>query len=261
MSECSEPDAVTAELTQRLQQIRQRILLACQGSGRDPADIHLLAVSKTQSAEQVAMLARLGVDQFGENYWQEAQAKQQALNQQDHQQSANHDARRPLAIAWHFIGALQSNKAKVIAQHFAWVHSVGSSAIADKLSGARDPQATPLQLCVQVNLDQEVSKQGITPEQLDATLQRIITLPHIRLRGLMLLPAQAQDAQQRLARFTELADLLAQARARYANDQHPLDTLSMGMSEDLELAVTAGSHWLRIGSALFGPRVSSNQHQ
>lgn len=243
----------------RLQQIRQRISSACQASGRDPAQINLLAVSKTQSAARVAALARLGVHQFGENYWQEAQAKQHALSDQSRcAPTPLHDSLPPLAITWHFIGALQRNKAKMIAQHFAWVHSLGSSLIAEKLSAARDPQSPPLQVCVQVNLDQEVSKQGVAPEQLDVMVRRIITLPHIRLRGLMLLPAQAQDSAQRLARFSELADLLARTRAHYACLEHPLDTLSMGMSEDLELAVTAGSHWLRIGSALFGPRVLLN---
>ncbi len=233
----------TAALSARLQQTRQRIASACQLSGRDPAQVNLLAVSKTQSAQSVEALVGLGVDQFGENYWQEAHAKQVALH--------------PLAITWHFIGALQSNKAKVIAQNFAWVHSVGSLAMAEKLSAARDPQAAPLQVCVQVNLDQEISKQGVAPEALDITLQRIIMLPHMRLRGLMLLPAKEQVSTERLARFTQLADLLARANARYASLQHPLDTLSMGMSEDLELAVAAGSNWLRIGSALFGPRLNT----
>ncbi len=234
-----------ADLSVRLLQTRQRIALACQLSGRDPAQVNLLAVSKTQSAHSVELLVGLGVDQFGENYWQEAQAKQLAL--------------QPLAITWHFIGALQSNKAKVIAQNFAWVHSVGSIVVAEKLSAARDPQTVPLQVCVQVNLDQEISKQGIAPEALDYTLQSIMLLPHMRMRGLMLLPAKEQASAERLARFTHLADLLARANARYASLQHPLDTLSMGMSEDLELAVAAGSNWLRIGSALFGPRLIPNK--
>lgn len=280
MKSCPETADITAELRTRLQQIRQRVALACQASGRDPAQINLLAVSKTQSAARVAAMAALGVHQFGENYWQEAQAKQQLLSQQaivrqatnkqtivqqtiaqqtKNQPMFNHATEQPLAITWHFIGALQSNKAKVIAQHFAWVHSVCASAMAEKLSAARDPKSTPLQVCVQVNLDREVSKQGMTPEVLDEAIERMMVLPNICVRGLMLLPAQAQDDVQRLARFNELADLLAQTRQRYASTRHPLDTLSMGMSEDLELAVAAGSHWLRIGSALFGPRLHSSE--
>jgi hypothetical protein len=232
------------QLSARLQQVQQRITQACQQAERDPEQVNLLAVSKTQSAPRIAALQALGINQFGENYWQEAQSKQLEL--------------QPLAITWHFIGALQSNKAKMIAQHFAWVHSVGSIAVAEKLSAARDPQSAPLQICVQVNLDQEISKQGVEPSQLSAVLARLIGLPQICVRGLMLLPAQAQAPTERLARFQELSGLLTQAKNAFAKLQHPFDTLSMGMSEDLELAIAAGSHWVRVGSALFGPRAAQN---
>ena len=225
-------DAVAA----RLAAVRARIAAAAQHYGRDPSHITLIAVSKTHPASSVAQLAELGQRDFGENYLQEALTKIDAL--------------RDRALTWHFIGQLQSNKTRAVAEHFDWVHTVDRAKLADRLDAQRPSHALPLAVCVQVHLGDEASKGGAAPEQLPELLAHIATLPRLQLRGLMAIPPEETDSDAQRAWFARLRALFDAARQR-----HPqLDTLSMGMSADLEAAIAEGATAVRIGTALFGPR-------
>ena len=215
-------------LPERLRRVRARIHLACRQAGRAPESVALLCVSKTQSAEAVRAAVRLGEHAFAENYLQEALAKMAALQ----------DLRAQLS--WHFIGPLQSNKTRAVAEHFDWVHSVDSLKLAQRLSSQRPPGLPPLQVCLQVNTSGEASKSGVAPGELPALAAAVRALPGLSLRGLMHIPAPGSDA----AVHRRLHDLL----------QPGMDTLSMGMSEDLEAAIGAGATQVRIGTALFGAR-------
>ncbi|MDU9389558.1 YggS family pyridoxal phosphate-dependent enzyme [Pseudomonas sp. zfem002] len=220
-------------IADNLSTLAGRIHSAAAASGRDPASIHLLAVSKTKPATAVREAFAAGVRDVGENYLQEALGKQAQLSD--------------LPLTWHFIGPIQSNKTRAIAEHFDWVHSVDRLKIAQRLSEQRPDHLPPLNLCLQVNVSGEDSKSGCTPEQLPALAQAISALPKLRLRGLMAIPEPtddraAQDAA--FARVRELQDSLGLG----------LDTLSMGMSHDLESAIAQGATWVRIGTALFGAR-------
>lgn len=227
------------ELRQRLADVRQRLAAAAAAAGRPPSDIGLVAVSKTQPAEAVRALAEAGQRDFGENYLQEALAKQQAL----------HD----LPLVWHFIGPLQTNKTRDVAESFDWVHSVDRLKIARRLSEQRPAGRPPLQICVQVNLSGEASKSGCTVEEAAALCRDISRLPGLTLRGLMTLPAPVRSGADPRLPFAQLRGLLQSLRA----EGLVLDTLSMGMSDDAELAIAEGAHWVRIGTALFGPRAGS----
>lgn len=227
----------------RLRQVRLRIEEAARAAGRDPAEVRLLAVSKTFDAGTVAAMAACGQAEFGENYVQEGVAKIAALR-----------SRWP-DLRWHFIGPLQSNKTRDVARVFDWVHGIDRLSVAQRLSTHRrealDAGAgVPLQVCVQVNVSGEASKSGVAPRQLAELAHEVARLPGLRLRGLMGLPAPATElAAQRepFARLRALRDeLLAQGLQ--------LDTLSMGMSADLEAAVLEGATIVRVGSALFGER-------
>lgn len=220
-------------LQARVRGVHQRLAAAAAQAGRDPKDLTLIAVSKTQPAEAVAALAALGQRDFGENYLQEALDKQAALS--------------ALALQWHFIGALQSNKTRPVSEHFSWVHTVDRAKLAERLSAQRPKALGPLAVCVQVKLDPEPGKAGVEPDALAPLLDTIERLPGLRLAGLMTLPAPREgfEAQRAsLARLTALAKALPET-AR---------VLSMGMSDDLEAAVAAGATHLRLGTALFGPR-------
>ena len=229
----------------RLQQVRLRIAQAARAAGRDPAAVRLLAVSKTFGAEAVAGMAACGQTEFGENYVQEGVAKIDALR-----------SRWP-ALCWHYIGPLQSNKTRDVAERFDWVHSLDRLDLAQRLSAQRPAERAgdvlaPLQVCLQVNVSGEASKRGVAPPQLLPLAQQVARLPGLRLRGLMCIPAAAAElAAQRepFARLRELQQQLAQSGLA-------LDTLSMGMSADLEAAVIEGATIVRVGSALFGPRVA-----
>ena len=204
--------------------------LAC---GRDPASIKLLAVSKTKPAAAVREAYAAGVRDVGENYLQEALEKQAEL--------------RDLPLIWHFIGPIQSNKTKPIAEHFAWVHSVDRLKIAQRLSEQRPAELPPLNICLQVNVSGETSKSGCEPGDLSALAHAVSQLPRLRLRGLMAIPEPSDDPATQhaaFARLRELRDALGLG----------LDTLSMGMSHDLEAAIAEGATWVRIGTALFGAR-------
>jgi len=210
-----------------------RIREAAQASARDAESVGLLAVSKTQPAEAIREAFGAGVRDFGENYLQEALDKQTALTD--------------LALHWHFIGPIQSNKTKAIAEHFDWVHSVDRLKIAQRLSEQRPDALGPLNICLQVNVSGEASKSGCAPEAVAGLAEAIAELPRLRLRGLMTIPAPTEDpAEQRraFARLRQLKEALGP----------DLDTLSMGMSQDLEAAIAEGATWVRIGTALFGAR-------
>jgi pyridoxal phosphate enzyme (YggS family) len=220
----------------RLAAVRERITTAERRFNRTPGSVALLAVSKTRSTDEIRACASLGQRSFGENYLQEALGKITALAE--------------LPIEWHFIGPIQSNKCRDIATHFDWVHSVDRLKIARLLNDHRPAGHAPLNICVQVNVSGESSKSGCTPDELPALASAVAALPHLRLRGLMTIPAPAasfEEQSQPLHRLREAFELLRQRGLA-------LDTLSMGMSDDLEAAIAEGSTLVRIGTALFGPR-------
>jgi pyridoxal phosphate enzyme (YggS family) len=216
--------------------VRAAITQAEHLHARAPGSVRLLAVSKRQSADAIRELAALGQRDFGENYVQEAVAKQAEL--------------ADLALCWHFIGRIQGNKTREIAAHFDWVHSLERVKHAQRLSAQRSDDRPALNLCLQINLEGEQSKGGLAPEQVAATAAAVAVLPRLRLRGLMTIPATHLDAAQQLAVFTRLHELQRELVRGGLN----LDTLSMGMSADMEIAIVAGATMVRIGTALFGPR-------
>ena len=213
--------------------VSQRIRAAADAVQRDASSIHLLAVSKTKPAQAVRDAYAAGLHDFGENYLQEALGKQADLTD--------------LPLSWHFIGPIQSNKTRAIAEHFAWVHSVDRLKIAQRLSEQRPADLPPLNICIQVNVSGEVSKSGCTPADLPALATAISALPRLKLRGLMAIPEPTEDRAEQDAAFATVRDLQASLNLQ-------LDTLSMGMSHDLESAIAQGATWVRIGTALFGAR-------
>lgn len=213
--------------------VSQRIRAAAAAVQRDASSIHLLAVSKTKPAQAVRDAYAAGLHDFGENYLQEALGKQADLTD--------------LPLSWHFIGPIQSNKTRAIAEHFAWVHSVDRLKIAQRLSEQRPTDLPPLNICIQVNVSGEASKSGCTPADLPALATAISALPRLKLRGLMAIPEPTEDRAEQDAAFATVRDLQASLNL-------PLDTLSMGMSHDLESAIAQGATWVRIGTALFGAR-------
>jgi pyridoxal phosphate enzyme (YggS family) len=225
----------SSSLDQRYQSVLTRLTEAIATGGRPVGSVALLAVSKTRSAEEIRTLFQLGQRDFGENYLQDAQAKIAQL--------------RDLPLRWHFIGRIQSNKTRPIAEHFDWVHSLASLKHARRLSEQRPADLPPLNVCLQVNTSGEASKDGHTPEELLQLLNDYCRLPNLRVRGLMTIPAPAEGEEQRLP-FQRLRQL----RDRLASPEHPLETLSMGMSGDLEAAIAEGATLIRIGTAIFGPR-------
>jgi hypothetical protein len=233
-----EPDPSGAAGTpcERLQAVQARIAAAVAEAGRDAATLQLLAVSKTFDAAAVRGLAACGQRAFGENYVQEALDKQTAL--------------QDLPLEWHFIGPIQSNKTRTIAAHFSWVHSVDRLKIAERLSAQRTPGLPPLQVCIEVNVSGEASKGGVMPAELPALAHAIATLPGLALRGLMAIPAPTPEVPAQRAAFRQLREQFDALRAR----GYALDTLSMGMSGDLEAAILEGATIVRVGTALFGER-------
>ena len=213
--------------------VSQRIRAAADAVQRDANSIHLLAVSKTKPAQAVREAYAAGMCDFGENYLQEALGKQAELTD--------------LPLSWHFIGPIQSNKTRAIAENFAWVHSVDRLKIAQRLSEQRPADLAPLNICIQVNVSGEASKSGCTPADLPALANAISALPRLKLRGLMAIPEPTEDRAAQDAAFAAVRDLQASLNL-------PLDTLSMGMSHDLESAIAQGATWVRIGTALFGAR-------
>jgi pyridoxal phosphate enzyme (YggS family) len=225
-----------ATVPEALQAVRARIEAAALAAGREPAAVHLVAVSKTFAPPALRAAWVAGQRAFGENYVQEALAKMQSL--------------QDLAIEWHFIGPIQSNKTRLIAEHFAWVHSVDRLRIAQRLSESRPAALPPLQVCLQVNLQGERSKSGASTEEIEALARAVAELPGLALRGLMSIPRPTPDAVQQRAQFRAVREL----RDRLGAAGLALDTLSMGMSEDLEAAIAEGATLVRVGRAIFGER-------
>lgn len=223
-------------ISTNLQAVRVRIAAAAQLAGRAVEDIRLLAVSKTFPPERVREAAQAGQIAFGENYLQESLEKIAAL--------------ADLGLEWHFIGPLQSNKTRPVAEYFSWVHGIERLKIAERLSAARGAARPPLQVCIQVNVSGEASKSGVSPGEAAALAHAVAGLPNLRLRGLMAIPEPTDDmplARQRFAMLRELLEALNKAGMA-------LDTLSMGMSHDLEAAILEGATIVRVGTAIFGER-------
>ena len=214
--------------------LRGRVEAAAIRSGRNPQDVQLLAVSKRQSASAVRQLASFGQRCFGENYVQEAQAKIIELAE--------------LKLEWHFIGQLQSNKTPIVSRLFDWVHSIDRLKVAQKLNDQRPDSATPINVCVEVNLSGEASKGGLAPDEIPGFIDSLAGLERLAVRGLMALPAPISDVAGQRDAFRRLHDLLQ------AIDRSDVSALSMGTSNDFEAAILEGATIVRIGTALFGPR-------
>ena len=227
---------IMTTIANALQAVRQRIALAASAADRPVAGIQLLAVSKNFPAAAVRQAYAAGQRAFGESYVQEAAGKVAALND--------------LPLRWHFIGPIQSNKTRPIAESFAWVHSLDRARIADRLSSGRPADLPDLQVCLQVNVSNEASKSGVAPEDLPALARHVRNLPRMKLRGLMAIPEPTGNPAKQRQAFVCLRQLLEQLNA----EGFQLDTLSMGMSDDLEAAVAEGATIVRVGSAIFGER-------
>ncbi|MPW43662.1 YggS family pyridoxal phosphate-dependent enzyme [Acinetobacter guerrae] len=222
------------QFQQARNQVLHQIKNACQSAQRDPDSVDLLAVSKTHPSQALREMYQLGQRCFGENYLQEALEKIEEL--------------KDLEIEWHFIGHIQRNKTKLLAEKFDWVHGVDRLIIAERLSSQRLDTQSPLNLCIQVNIDAQESKDGCRPNEVAELVAKISQLPHIRLRGIMVIPAP--DHSQA---FINAKELFEQVKPQHARPQD-WDTLSMGMSGDLNAAIAAGATIVRIGTALFGAR-------
>ena len=227
---------MNALIAENLAHVQAQIAAACLAAGRAPGSVRLLAVSKTWGPDAVRQAHAAGQTAFGENYIQEAVDKITALND--------------LPLEWHCIGPIQSNKTRLVAEHFDWVHSIDRLKIAQRLSEQRPENLPPLQVCIQVNVDGGATKSGVAPQDLPALAQAVAALPRLQLRGLMTIPEPAETAAQMHA-------VHAQAKALFESLRQqglPLDTLSMGMSADLEAAIAEGSTLVRVGTAIFGKR-------
>lgn len=235
-----------SQVTTNLMLVKQRLELAALAAKREPEDIQLLAVSKTFPAIAVEEAMHAGQTAFGENYVQEGVEKIQQL------------AKLRPWLEWHFIGPLQSNKTRDVAEHFDWVHSIDRLKIAERLSTQRGEfhEAGDLQVCVQINVSEEESKSGLALDEVEALCNAIAKLPHIALRGLMAIPAPTDDVSQQHRAFAAIRECFVGIKAKHSNDlgYDFFDTLSMGMSDDMEAAIAEGSTMVRIGSAIFGKR-------
>lgn len=228
--------AMNSSIAQNLAQVHAQIQAACQAAGRPSGSVQLLAVSKTWGADAVRAAYAAGQIAFGENYIQEAVDKITAL--------------RDLPLVWHCIGPIQSNKTRLVAEHFDWVHSIDRLKIAQRLSEQRPEHLPPLQVCIQVNVDGGANKSGVSPQDLSALAQAVAALPRLQLRGLMTIPEPAETDAQMRAVHRQAKELFEQLRSQGL----PLDTLSMGMSADLAAAIVEGSTMVRVGTAIFGQR-------
>lgn len=224
-------------IAKRLEAVHERIAAAAAQCRRSPDKIHLLAVSKKKPAADIAAAFRAGQRAFGENYVQEALEKIETL--------------RRLGLEWHFIGRLQSNKTRPVAENFAWVHGLAKLKHAQRLAAQRPASLGPLNVCIQINTSGQASKAGTDPARLDQLAPQIAALPGLRLRGLMTMPNPDTDSASQRAEFKHLREL----RDRLIDQGLPLDTLSMGMSGDLEAAICEGATLVRVGTAIFGPRI------
>lgn len=224
------------QITNRISRLRQRICQAAEASGRDPAQISLVAVSKTRNVDELRAAHGAGIGRFGENYLQEALPKIALLSD--------------LELDWHFIGPVQSNKTREVAAHFDWVQSVDRIKVARRLNQHRSAWSQPLNICIQVNLSAEPQKAGVVPDKTLALCREIAQLPRLTLRGLMFIPAPTSSPGEQLRVFSRAHELYESLR----DAGLALDTLSMGMSADMDAAIRAGSTMIRIGTDIFGPR-------
>lgn len=224
------------EIAQNLAHIRQQI-----ADCHPTQEVTLLAVSKTKPFADILKAYHAGQRQFGENYVQEGVEKIQLAKQQNIND-----------ITWHLIGPLQSNKTRIVAEHFDWVQTIDRVKIAERLSQQRPDHLQPLQVLIQINISDENSKSGITPQQMEELAQQIINLQKLQLRGLMAIPAPTEDINQQTAVFNQMKVLLQQLQQRFP--QQKIDTLSMGMTDDMQTAIACGSTMVRIGTAIFGKR-------
>ena len=227
-------------ISAHLDQVRQAIAVAARAAARPPESVLLIAVSKTFGPDAVIAAADAGQRAFGENYLQEALDKKLAIC----------EARPGLALEWHFIGPIQSNKTRPIAENFDWVHAVDREKIAQRLSDQRPAHLPPLQICLQVNVSGEDSKSGVSPDDLLPLARAVSVMPHLQLRGLMAIPEPTEDAECQRAPFIQLRQLAQQLREAGIDT----DTLSMGMSADMVAAIAEGATMVRIGTAIFGQR-------
>jgi pyridoxal phosphate enzyme (YggS family) len=227
-----------SSITANLQAVRQRIGAAANAAGRPADSVRLVAVSKTFAPEAVRQAAQAGQRDFGENYVTEGVEKIQEL--------------RALGLSWHYIGPIQSNKTRLIAEHFDWVHSIDREKIAARLSQARGAEQAELQVCIQVNVSGEGSKSGVSPGDLRTLVKQVSRLPHLKLRGLMAIPEPTSDKGSQRTRFAQLRAL----RDDLNGEGLGLDTLSMGMSADMDAAIAEGATMVRVGTAIFGERKS-----
>lgn len=227
---------VPQNLPERVREVHERMHRAAAAAGRDVDSVTLLAVSKGHSAETVRAGAACGLEHFGESYLKEALPKIETL--------------RGTELTWHFIGQLQANKTRGVAEHFAWVHGVDRLRIAERLSEQRPFHAPPLNVCLQVNVGGENTKGGVTPEELPQLAAAVAVLPRLQLRGLMCIPPPEEDEARQRHWFAQTARLMGHLQVHGTT----LDTLSMGMSGDFELAIQEGATIVRVGTALFGPR-------
>lgn len=227
-------------MQQTFHNVRARIRAACADADRDPGEVRLLAVGKAQPASSLRALYALGQRAFGENYLDEARAKQEALADLD--------------LEWYFIGPVQSNKTRALAAHFDWVQSADRMKIVRRLGDQRPAEKPPLNVCLQVNIDDEAQKAGCRPEHLPALADTVAGCDRLRLRGLMAIPAPVATYDAQLASFRRIAELYHALRRTHPD----IDTLSIGMSDDLEAAIAAGSTMVRVGTALFGSRARTS---
>lgn len=223
-------------IAKNITKVQERIRCVSQKWGRVPGEISLLAVSKTRAAPLLRQAWEAGISQFGENYLSEALEKMALL--------------QDLPLEWHFIGPVQSNKTRAIAENFAWVHSVDRIKIANRLSEQRPQHLPPLQVCLQVNISAEDSKSGVGLAQLPALAKAVSQLPRLAMRGLMAIPAAETDPERQREVFATLRKALTELQGDYPD----MDTLSMGMSADLEAAIAEGSTMVRVGTDIFGTR-------
>jgi PLP dependent protein len=238
-------------LPERLREVRDRMEKAAFGAGRRVDSITLLGITKGQPAAMLHAATRAGITDFGESYLQEALEKQAAVEQLRTAQAASPPgAPRELQLTWHFVGRLQSNKTRPVAEGFAWAHAVDRLKIAQRLAEQRPYYAAPLNICLQVNVAGEDSKGGVGFAELPALATAVAALPRLKLRGLMCLPPEEDDPARQRHWFGRLREALEQLNAAGLG----LDTLSMGMSGDLEAAIQEGATIVRVGTALFGPR-------
>ncbi len=243
------PDNV--DIATRLQEIVLRVKAAEKRFGRKSGSVQILPVSKTRPPEDIAQVARAGFTDFGESYLQEAQGKITSLSET---RASN------LGLQWHFIGPIQSNKTQAIASLFHWVHSVDRGKIARRLNEQRPNNLPPLNICLQVNISGEKSKSGVQPSALFELASGIMELPRLRLRGLMAIPAPDTDFEKQRDAFRAVHEVFDSLNTKLGGAEKVMDTLSMGMSNDLEAAIAEGSTLVRIGTDIFGPRKNFTEH-